>query len=69
MASGTTLTIPAGMTIKALAAGSNVYIAISQGAKIMANGTADNPIVLTSSASVSSCWRLGRINYFRKSTY
>ena len=51
MASGTTLTIPAGMTIEALAAGSNVYIAISEGAKIIANGTADNPIVLTSNAS------------------
>lgn len=51
MASGTTLTIPACMTIEALAAGSNVYIAISQGAKIVANGTADCPIVLTSDAS------------------
>ncbi|RKE98922.1 multidrug transporter [Ichthyenterobacterium magnum] len=51
MATGTTLTIPAGMTIEALAAGSNVYIAISQGAKIIANGTADNPIILTSNAS------------------
>jgi len=51
MASGTTLTIPAGMTIKALATGANVYIAISQGAKIIANGTANEPIVLTSDAS------------------
>lgn len=51
MASGTTLTIPAGMTIEALAAGSNVYIAISEGAQIIANGTADNPIVLTSNAN------------------
>ena len=51
MASGTTLTIPAGMTIKALASGANVYIAIAQGAKIIANGTADNPIILTSDAS------------------
>ncbi|OIQ29351.1 MAG: multidrug transporter [Bacteroidetes bacterium MedPE-SWsnd-G2] len=51
MTSGTTLTIPAGMTIEALAAGSNVYIAISEGAQIIANGTADNPIVLTSNAS------------------
>ncbi|VAV83962.1 FIG00649626: hypothetical protein, partial [hydrothermal vent metagenome] len=52
MAAGTTLTIPAGMTVEALAAGSDVYIAISQGAKIMASGTADNPIVLTSDASI-----------------
>jgi len=51
MASGTTLTIPAGMTIKAEASGANVYIAISQGAKIIANGTASEPIVLTSAAS------------------
>ena len=51
MASGTTLTIPAGMTIEALATGSDVYIAIAQGAQIIANGTADNPIVLTSDAS------------------
>jgi hypothetical protein len=51
MASGTTLTIPAGMTIQALASGANVYIAISQGARIIANGTADNPIVFTSNAS------------------
>lgn len=51
MASGTTLTIPAGMTIKAEASGANVYIAISQGAKIVANGTASEPIVLTSAAS------------------
>lgn len=51
MTSGTTLTIPAGMTIEALAAGSNVYIAISQGAQIIANGTADSPIILTSDAS------------------
>jgi len=51
MASGTTLTIPAGTTISALAQGSDVYIAISQGAKINAMGTATNPIVLTSNAS------------------
>ena len=51
MASGSTLTIPAGMTIEALASGSDVYIAISEGAQIIANGTADNPIVLTSDAS------------------
>ena len=54
MASGTTLEIPAGMTIKALASGANVYVAISQGAKIIANGTASNPIVFTSDASSPS---------------
>ncbi|MEM6684446.1 MAG: multidrug transporter [Bacteroidota bacterium] len=51
MAAGTTLRIPAGMTLEALAAGSDVYIAISAGAQIEAIGTADNPIVLTSDAS------------------
>jgi hypothetical protein len=48
MSSGTTLTIPAGMTVEALSAGADVYIAIAQGAQIIANGTADNPIVFTS---------------------
>lgn len=51
MSAGTTLTIPAGTTINALAQGSDVYIAIAQGAKINAMGTASNPIVLTSNAS------------------
>lgn len=51
IADGATLTIPAGMTVEALAAGSDVYIAISQGAQIIAEGTADNPIVFTSDAS------------------
>jgi len=51
MESGTTLTIPAGMTVKATAGGANIYIAISQGAKIQASGTPTNPIVLTSNSS------------------
>ena len=51
MASGSTLTIPAGMTVKALAAGSDVYVAISQGAKIVAEGTSTAPIVFTSDAA------------------
>lgn len=51
MESGTTLTIPAGTTIKAAATGSDVYVAISQGAKIMAEGTSTQPIVFTSAAS------------------
>lgn len=51
MASGTTLRIPAGMTLEALASGSDVYIAISQGATIEAVGTASDPIVFTSDAS------------------
>ncbi|WP_339623409.1 multidrug transporter [uncultured Winogradskyella sp.] len=48
MAAGTTLTIPAGMVLEAEASGSDVYIAISSGAQIIANGTASNPIILTS---------------------
>jgi len=54
MSEGTTLTIPAGMTVQALSSGADVYIAISQGAQIIANGTADNPIVFTSDASSPS---------------
>ena len=50
MADGTTLTIPAGMTIKAEPVGVNAYIAIQQGAQINAAGTASNPIVFTSNA-------------------
>ncbi|WP_397363785.1 multidrug transporter [Olleya sp. R77988] len=51
MASGTTLTIPACMTIEALSSGADVYVAISQGAQIIANGTQDCPIVFTSDAA------------------
>ncbi|WP_189663246.1 MULTISPECIES: multidrug transporter [unclassified Polaribacter] len=48
---GTTLTIPAGMTIKAAATGADVYLAIAQGAKINAEGTSSQPIIFTSAAS------------------
>ncbi len=51
MASGTTLEIPAGMTIRAAATGADVYVAIAQGAKINANGSASSPIVFTSDAA------------------
>ena len=51
MESGTTLTIPAGMTVKAAATGADVYVAIAQGAQINANGTAGSPIVFTSAAN------------------
>ncbi len=54
MADGTTLTIPAGMTIKAQPVGVNAYIAIQQGAQINAAGTASSPIVMTSNASSPS---------------
>jgi len=54
MSSGTTLTIPAGMTLRAQPVGVNAYIAILQGAQIVADGSSANPIVLTSNASAPS---------------
>jgi len=54
MAPNTTLTIPAGMTLKVAPVGVNAYIAIQQGARIVANGTASNPIVFTSNAASPS---------------
>jgi len=50
MESGTTLTIPAGMTIKAEPTGSDVYLAIAQGARIIADGNQNAPIILTSNS-------------------
>jgi hypothetical protein len=54
MGSGTTLTIPAGTTVRVAPVGVNAYIAIQQGARIVANGTANNPIVFTSNAATPS---------------
>ena len=51
MADGTSLIIGEGVTIKAVATGADVYVAIAQGAKIIANGTAANPIVMTSGSA------------------
>ena len=53
MAEGTTLTIPAGVVIKANP-GAGVYIAIAQGARIVAEGTSTSPIVLTSNVATPS---------------
>lgn len=50
MSEGTTLTIPAGVVIKANR-GAGVYIAIVQGARIIAEGTSTSPIVLTSNVA------------------
>jgi hypothetical protein len=50
MTDGTTLTIPAGTVVKANA-GADVYVAIAQGAKIMADGSASSPIVFTSNVA------------------
>lgn len=47
---GTTLTIPAGTTL--FGASGSSYLAINRGAKIMAGGTADSPIVFTSALDI-----------------
>lgn len=61
MSSGTTLNVPAGMTIKAEPVGVNAYIAILPGAKIEAAGNASNPIVFTSNAGTPSSGDWGGI--------
>ena len=48
---GATLTIEAGTRVKALAGGTDVYILVEKGGKIVADGTAANPIVFTSNAT------------------
>ena len=48
---GATLTIEPGTKINALAGGTDVYILVEKGGKIIANGTAENPIVFTSNAT------------------
>ena len=47
---GFTLTIEEGTTINAIAGGTNVYVVVEQGAKIIADGTAAAPIRFTSAA-------------------
>ncbi len=61
MSAGTTLTVPAGMTIKAEPVGVNAYIAILQGARIIADGEPDAPIVFTSNAATPSSGDWGGI--------
>nr|WP_203295552.1 multidrug transporter [Luteirhabdus pelagi] len=51
MAEGTTLNVAPGTRVAAQPVGVNAYIAIQQGARIVANGNASNPIVFTSNAS------------------
>lgn len=48
---GKTLTIEAGTTIKCKAGGTDVFVAVERGAKLMAAGTAAKPIVFTSDAT------------------
>lgn len=50
---GATLTIEAGTTIYAADDATTPFLAIAQGAKIMANGTATSPIVMTSIKKVT----------------
>ncbi len=54
--SGATLTIPAGTKITAEAGGTEVYIAVLQGGKIDIQGTADNPVVISSANGSPSDW-------------
>ncbi len=58
---GATLTIEAGTTINALAGGTDVYILVEKGGKIIADGTATNPIKFTSSATVAKAGDWGGI--------
>ena len=52
---GASLTIPAGTVIEAKG-GQISYIAVAQGGKIFANGTAEKPVVMTCDTKVSSSW-------------
>ncbi|MFZ4262336.1 hypothetical protein ACFRAE_09845 [Sphingobacterium sp. HJSM2_6] len=48
---GATLTIPAGTIIKAEGGSTSTYVLVERGGKIIANGTADKPIVFTSNSA------------------
>ncbi|MFS4468674.1 multidrug transporter [Maribacter sp. 2210JD10-5] len=60
VASGTVLTIEPGTIIRA-EAGPNVYLAIEQGAQIVANGTSSNPIIFTSNSTTPKAGDWGGI--------
>ena len=51
---GTTLTIEEGVTIQATAGGTDIFILVDRGGVIEANGTANAPIIITSSATTPS---------------
>ena len=53
---GGSLTIPAGTKIHANAGGTEVYIAVLKGGKIMIKGTADNPVVIASDLGTPGDW-------------
>jgi len=59
--SGATLTIEAGTTINALVGGTDVYILVERGGKIIADGTAANPIKFSSSATIPKAGDWGGI--------
>ncbi|WP_343330903.1 hypothetical protein [Polaribacter staleyi] len=54
--SGATLTIPAGTKITARNGGTGVYIAVLQGGKIDIQGTAANPVVMSSASGNPGDW-------------
>ncbi|CAM3971324.1 MULTISPECIES: hypothetical protein [Flavobacterium] len=58
---GATLTIKPGVTIKALAGGTDVYILVEKGGKIIADGTETSPIKFTSNATSPSAGDWGGI--------
>ena len=60
VAAGAVLTIEPGTVIKA-EAGPNVYLAVEQGAQIIANGTSSNPIIFTSNSTTPSAGDWGGI--------
>ncbi len=53
---GATLTIEEGVTIKSVDDNVVDYILVEQGARIMAEGTAENPIVMTSDLQKAGSW-------------
>jgi len=53
---GAEITIPAGTTITANAAGVDVYLAVLKGGKIFINGTNSNPVVMTSTNASPGDW-------------
>ncbi|PQB05220.1 hypothetical protein [Aureitalea marina] len=53
---GGELIIPAGTKITARDGGTSVYIAVLRGGKIQVNGTADNPVVMSTEAELPGGW-------------
>lgn len=58
---GATLRIDAGVTVRALAGGTDVYILVEKGGKIIADGTPTNPIRFTSNATIPAAGDWGGI--------